>query len=128
MTVQSAGSHRLLVMGQGYVGFPLAIRAGGRCLPVGPSYLSWQVRRSLGRAFRFVELANDRNEHVPDYPFVADTSVPPGARRAELTAAAVSVVDAVVVRTDHDVFDLGLLAGAPLVLDTRHAVPNVEYL
>ncbi len=40
---------------------------GGHCLPIDPSYLSWQVRRQLGHAFRFVELANDVNEHMPDY-------------------------------------------------------------
>ena len=32
-----------------------------------PSYLSWKVRRSLGQSFRFVELANDVNAHMPDY-------------------------------------------------------------
>jgi UDP-N-acetyl-D-mannosaminuronic acid dehydrogenase/UDP-N-acetyl-D-glucosamine dehydrogenase len=40
---------------------------GGHCLPVDPSYLSWRVRRRLGRTFRFVELANDVNEHMPDH-------------------------------------------------------------
>ncbi|MEP7045354.1 MAG: nucleotide sugar dehydrogenase [Ilumatobacteraceae bacterium] len=40
---------------------------GGHCLPIDPSYLSWQVRRQLGHPFRFVELANDINEHMPDY-------------------------------------------------------------
>ncbi len=40
---------------------------GGHCLPVDPSYLSWQVRRSLGESFRFVELANDVNAHMPIY-------------------------------------------------------------
>ena len=40
---------------------------GGHCLPIDPSYLSWQVRRSLGRTFRFVEIANDVNDHMPDY-------------------------------------------------------------
>ncbi len=40
---------------------------GGHCLPIDPSYLSWKVRRTLGRSFRFVELANDVNEHMPDY-------------------------------------------------------------
>jgi nucleotide sugar dehydrogenase len=40
---------------------------GGHCLPIDPSYLSWQVERSLGQTFRFVELANDVNEHMPDY-------------------------------------------------------------
>ena len=40
---------------------------GGHCLPIDPSYLSWRVRQSLGHSFRFVELANDVNEHMPDY-------------------------------------------------------------
>ena len=40
---------------------------GGHCLPIDPSYLSWRVRRALGKPFRFVELANDINEHMPDY-------------------------------------------------------------
>src|SRR5207302_7163070 len=31
------------------------------------SYLSWRVRRSLGHSFRFVELATDINDHMPDY-------------------------------------------------------------
>jgi UDP-N-acetyl-D-glucosamine dehydrogenase len=40
---------------------------GGHCLPIDPSYLSWRVRRTLGQSFRFVELANDVNDHMPDY-------------------------------------------------------------
>jgi UDP-N-acetyl-D-mannosaminuronic acid dehydrogenase/UDP-N-acetyl-D-glucosamine dehydrogenase len=38
---------------------------GGHCLPIDPSYLSWEVRRKLGRTFRFVELANEINDHMP---------------------------------------------------------------
>jgi UDP-N-acetyl-D-glucosamine dehydrogenase len=51
----------------GYMRFTPGPGVGGHCLPVDPSYLSWQVRRSLGQSFRFVELANDVNEHMPDY-------------------------------------------------------------
>jgi len=40
---------------------------GGHCLPVDPSFLSWRVRRDLHRDFRFVALANDINDHMPDY-------------------------------------------------------------
>jgi UDP-N-acetyl-D-glucosamine dehydrogenase len=40
---------------------------GGHCLPIDPSYLSWRVKRATGRVFRFVELANDINDHMPDY-------------------------------------------------------------
>ncbi len=51
----------------GYLRFTPGPGAGGHCLPVDPSYLSWRVRRSLGQSFRFVELANDVNDHMPDY-------------------------------------------------------------
>ena len=40
---------------------------GGHCLPIDPSYLAWRVKQHLGHTFRFVELANDVNEHMPDY-------------------------------------------------------------
>src|SRR5690606_15382395 len=51
----------------GYMRFTPGPGVGGHCLPVDPSYLSWQVRRRLGQSFRFVELANDVNDHMPDY-------------------------------------------------------------
>ena len=51
----------------GYMRFTPGPGVGGHCLPIDPSYLSWQVERSLGQKFRFVELANDVNEHMPDY-------------------------------------------------------------
>ncbi len=51
----------------GYLRFTPGPGVGGHCLPIDPSYLSWRVRDSLGLAFRFVELANDVNDHMPDY-------------------------------------------------------------
>jgi UDP-N-acetyl-D-glucosamine dehydrogenase len=51
----------------GYLRFTPGPGVGGHCLPIDPSYLSWQVRRRLGQNFRFVELANDVNDHMPDY-------------------------------------------------------------
>lgn len=51
----------------GYMPFNPGPGVGGHCLPIDPSYLSWQVRRSLGQPFRFVEIANDVNDHMPDY-------------------------------------------------------------
>src|SRR4029079_4356389 len=39
---------------------------GGHCIPVDPSYLSWRVRR-LGYPFRFVELAGEINDRMPNY-------------------------------------------------------------
>jgi UDP-N-acetyl-D-glucosamine dehydrogenase len=51
----------------GFMRFTPGPGVGGHCLPVDPSYLSWEVKRSLGRSFRFVELANDVNNYMPTY-------------------------------------------------------------
>ncbi len=51
----------------GFMRFTPGPGVGGHCLPIDPSYLSWQVKRRLGSTFRFVELANDINEHMPSY-------------------------------------------------------------
>ena len=51
----------------GYMGFTPGPGVGGHCLPIDPAYLSWRVQRTLGKSFRFVELADDINRHMPDY-------------------------------------------------------------
>lgn len=51
----------------GFMPFTPGPGVGGHCLPIDPSYLSWRVERALGKSFRFVELADDINSHMPDY-------------------------------------------------------------
>jgi UDP-N-acetyl-D-glucosamine dehydrogenase len=51
----------------GFMPFIPGPGVGGQSLPIDPSYQSWRVQRTLGRSFRFVELANDINSHMPDY-------------------------------------------------------------
>lgn len=51
----------------GFMSFRPGPGVGGHCLPVDPCYLSWQVKRILGRQFRFVELANDINHEMPEH-------------------------------------------------------------
>src|SRR5579875_254960 len=51
----------------GFMRFDPGPGVGGHCLPVDPSYLSWQVKRHGGSPFRFIELANDVNDHMPAY-------------------------------------------------------------
>ncbi len=51
----------------GFMRFTPGPGVGGHCLPIDPAYLSWRVQQATGRSFRFVELANDINEHMPDY-------------------------------------------------------------
>jgi UDP-N-acetyl-D-glucosamine dehydrogenase len=51
----------------GYMRFLPGPGVGGHCLPIDPSYLAWRVEQRLGHRFRFVELANDVNRHMPEY-------------------------------------------------------------
>jgi UDP-N-acetyl-D-glucosamine dehydrogenase len=51
----------------GFMPFQPGPGVGGHCLPIDPSYLSWQVQRRLGEPFRFVELANAVNAYMPHY-------------------------------------------------------------
>jgi UDP-N-acetyl-D-glucosamine dehydrogenase len=173
----------------GFMRFTPGPGVGGHCLPVDPSYLSWQVKRRVGEPFRFVELANDINDHMPRYvvrrltvafnrlqravngsrvlllglaykpntgdsrespalvvadlllglgavvkavdPYVDPTRVDTRIGLVELDAAELAEADAVVVLTDHDVFDWDLVTRhGQLILDTRCRMsgPNVEHL
>jgi UDP-N-acetyl-D-glucosamine dehydrogenase len=59
----------------GYMRFTPGPGVGGHCLPIDPSYLAWRVKQHLGQTFRFVELANDVNEHMPDYVYTRITAM-----------------------------------------------------
>ena len=138
----------------GFLRFTPGPGAGGHCLPVDPSYLSWRVRRRLGQSFRFVELANDVNDHMPDYVVrrvmvalnreqralsgsrvlllglaykrnAGDDHVDARVVRVEATADEIAAADAVLLLVDHDAFDLDLVAAnARYVFDSRHRVPD----
>ncbi|MFD6905173.1 nucleotide sugar dehydrogenase [Streptomyces sp. NPDC060077] len=51
----------------GFTRFTPGPGVGGHCLPVDPLFLSWKIQQDLGVPFRFVELADDVNRHMPDY-------------------------------------------------------------
>ncbi|MFC0843520.1 nucleotide sugar dehydrogenase [Streptomyces noboritoensis] len=51
----------------GFTRFTPGPGVGGHCLPVDPLFLAWKIREDLGVPFRFVELADDVNRHMPDY-------------------------------------------------------------
>ena len=51
----------------GYMRFTPGPGVGGHCLPVDPSYLAWSTKNTLGKSFRFVELANRVNAAMPEY-------------------------------------------------------------
>lgn len=51
----------------GFMTFYPGPGVGGHCLPVDPSYLSWQFERKVGSVSRFVEIANEINRTMPTY-------------------------------------------------------------
>ncbi|NJC70275.1 nucleotide sugar dehydrogenase [Planosporangium thailandense] len=163
----------------GFMPFRPGPGVGGHCLPIDPSYLSWQVKRTLGHNFRFIELANDVNDRMPEHvvqrliaglntrrkpvngsrmlllglaykknvgdcrespailvaealrklgadvravePYAESGHLPAGVPIVELTAEEVAAADAVVILTDHDVFDYEMVGSSgTYVFDTRN--------
>jgi UDP-N-acetyl-D-glucosamine dehydrogenase len=51
----------------GFMPFYPGPGVGGHCIPLDPTYLTWQSRRDTGRPFRLVELAHDLNAQMPAY-------------------------------------------------------------
>ncbi len=49
----------------GFMPFRPGPGVGGHCIPLAPTYLSWETRRRSGRPFRLVEQARDVNEAMP---------------------------------------------------------------
>ncbi|WP_189970227.1 nucleotide sugar dehydrogenase [Streptomyces violascens] len=49
----------------GFMRFTPGPGVGGHCLPIDPTYLSWQVRRQTGGALRLVEMADEINTSMP---------------------------------------------------------------
>lgn len=51
----------------GFMRFNPGAGVGGHCIPIDPNYLSYEVRKELGYPFRFVELAQEVNNSMPNY-------------------------------------------------------------
>lgn len=51
----------------GFMRFTPGPGVGGHCVPIDPAYLSWKIRRSLGRPFHMVEMAYEVNDRMPAY-------------------------------------------------------------
>lgn len=51
----------------GFMKFTPGPGVGGHCLPIDPLYLADRVKRELGVPSRFIDLAQDVNDHQPDY-------------------------------------------------------------
>jgi UDP-N-acetyl-D-glucosamine dehydrogenase len=51
----------------GFMAFTPGPGVGGHCIPLDPTYLTWQVRRDAGRQFRILEQAQDVNAQMPGW-------------------------------------------------------------
>lgn len=115
----------------GFMRFTPGPGVGGHCLPVDPSYLSWAIRRRLGLGFRFVELANDVNDHMPDYLLRRVAAVLNRDRKA-INGSRILVLGLTYKRNSGDlrqspavrVCDLLAEAGAALRVADPHADPG----
>jgi UDP-N-acetyl-D-glucosamine dehydrogenase len=58
----------------GFMPFYRGPGLGGHCIPVDPSYLSWKLRR-LNYNARFMSLADDINQHMPEFVLSRATEV-----------------------------------------------------
>ena len=85
----------------GFMAFTPGPGVGGHCLPVDPSYLSWRVKQRLGFPFRFIDLANDVNEHMPDY-VVRRVSVALNRQRLALNGSRILVLGLAYKRNSGD--------------------------
>ena len=112
----------------GYLRFTPGPGVGGHCLPIDPSYLSWRVRRRLGHSFRFVELANDVNDHMPDY-VVRRVMVGLNRRRRALNGARVLLLGLAYKRNTSDARESPAVVVAERLLamgaEVRAADPHV---
>jgi UDP-N-acetyl-D-glucosamine dehydrogenase len=112
----------------GFMPFTPGPGVGGHCLPVDPTYLSWRAHRSLGRRVRFVELANEVNEHMPDY-VVRRVAAALNARRRSVNGARVLLLGLAYKRNTGDARESPSIRVAELLLalgaDVRAADPHV---
>ncbi|MFC8827807.1 nucleotide sugar dehydrogenase [Streptomyces sp. NPDC057137] len=112
----------------GFMRFTPGPGVGGHCLPVDPEYLSWRVRRTLGRRFEFVELANHINGHMPDH-VVQRLLLAFNARRRPLAGSRVLLLGLAYKPNTGDARESPALRVAELLLglgaDVRAADPYV---
>ncbi|MEM9471088.1 MAG: nucleotide sugar dehydrogenase [Pseudomonadota bacterium] len=103
------GAARILVLGLAYKKNVSDVRES-------PSFALIELLEKRGSKVDF------HDPHVDEIPMTREHADMAGRKSAELTAGAVAGYNAVLVATDHDAIDYGLLAEhARLVVDTRNA-------
>ncbi|WP_328925574.1 nucleotide sugar dehydrogenase [Streptomyces sp. NBC_00190] len=112
----------------GFTRFTPGPGVGGHCLPVDPLFLAWKIQQELGEPFRFVELADDVNRHMPDYVVqrvvdALDRRGIPVSRARILLLGLTYKINATDLRNSPSARVAELLTG--LGADVRGAEPNI---
>ncbi len=115
----------------GFTAFWPGPGVGGHCLPIDPSYLSWRIERQLGATSRFVDTANDVNNHMPDY-VVRRVQLGLNQRRKAVNGSRVLVLGIAYKKNTNDARETpavgvveGLIAlGADVAVHDTHTGPH----
>lgn len=95
---------------------------GGHCIPVDPFYLSWKAEQ-LGLSTRFIELAGEINESMPQYVVQATL----GAMERNGVSAKDSNVLVLGVAYKRDIDDLRESPALSIIEMLQHAGAKVDY-
>jgi UDP-N-acetyl-D-glucosamine dehydrogenase len=107
---KSLGSARVLIVGLSYKRNVADVRES-------PTFKLMELMEGRGAEVAF------HDPHVPVIPPTREHPAYAGRRSVALTGEALDAADAVLIATDHDAVDYGLLAArAALVIDTRNAL------
>jgi UDP-N-acetyl-D-glucosamine dehydrogenase len=109
----------------GFMRFTPGPGVGGHCLPVDPSYLSWRVERTVGQAFRFVDLANDINSRMPRY-VVERLAAALNTRRRAVNGSRVLLLGLAYKRNTGDARESPAVRVAKLLVDLGAQVSAVD--
>jgi UDP-N-acetyl-D-glucosamine dehydrogenase len=107
---------------------------GSKILVIGMAYKKNVSDIRESPAFAVIELLQSRkaqvdfhDPHVDEVPPTREHAAFTGRRSVALTPASVATYDAVMIVTDHDAVDYGMVAQhAKLVVDTRNALATIE--
>ena len=84
-----------------------------------------RVIRLLGK--KGIEQVRYHDPHVPSYSVEDQTGEPVDVPSTDLTPEALRSSDVAVIVTDHDAYDIGMIAEhAPRIVDTRNALEEID--
>lgn len=109
----------------GFLPFQPGPGVGGRCLPVGPDAVSWRTRRFSSCDFRLAGLANDLNDHMPEY-LVDRLAVALERRRKSLPGSVITLLGLAAEANTGDLGDSPALRVVALLAERGSVIRAVD--